>query len=526
MTNGLASRAPAETPNQARLLLKLAGARLRAGSSDILSDLHWELRENQHWAVLGGNGAGKSSFLRLARGDLWPSGRREARTYHLSETPRVSPVGFREHTGLVSPELWGSYCVREWNLTGLEAVCTGFWNSVLLYQKPTLEQLDRAGRIMDRLDLSGLKKARLLEMSLGQARRVLIARALVHGPRVLFLDECGQGLDGDSRRKLHCLLESAAGQGTQIIQAAHRREDIFSGATHALILQGGRIIKQGPARLALDAYDKLSRRTRSGRVNIRPRSTPEDGGPLYRIRNVDVARGGRRVLHGINWTVRAGQSWAVLGANGSGKTTLLALLKGDRHPVVGGEIQRFGRGDPPDRRDIQRRTGYVSADLQARHCRAQTVLDTVITGLAGSIGLTRPPTREQRREGLDLLEQLDLSDLAARDIRTLSYGQTRLVLMARALMGPPEVLLLDEPLGGLDAGARRRALGIMEAWARGGGCLVYVTHHAEESPPSVSHVAVLQDGRMVFQGPRDGWRPSGSSPQGRTDASGQVGRRL
>jgi len=501
--------APAPSPAGPLWLVRLQGARVRLGGALVLDDLHWSLERGTHWAVLGRNGSGKSTFLRLVRGDIWPQPGQGSRLYAGPQGPRQSPLGFRRRSALVQPELWEEYRRRGWNLSGLEVVCTGFWDTPLLYRRPSPEHWRRCRELMEYLGIAHLAGRPLLAMSRGQAQMVLLARALVGRPRVLLLDECTTGLDQEHRRLVLEAMQAAARQGTQLLVATHHPREVPPAVDRALVLEGGRMVGQGPLEQMAPAPPAQAP------VPCPAAPCPQTGapvpGPLFQLEQVSVVRGGRRVLEGLNWTVQPGQHWAVLGRNGSGKTTLLGLLLGDFHPVAGGRIRRFGDDNPQSIWEIRRRVGYLSAEFQADQQAGQTVWQTVLSGFAGSLGLQHRPSAQQESAARRWLEFWGLADLARRRVESLSPGQLRKVLLARALVHDPPVLLLDEPLGVLDAPSRREVRELLDRLARGGTCLIYVTHRPRDLVPAITHLARLEGGHLVQAGPRPAQPPRASS---------------
>jgi molybdate transport system ATP-binding protein len=242
---------------------------------------------------------------------------------------------------------------------------------------------------------------------------------------------------------------------------------------------------------------------------LSPRSAGGEGGPdqlaarlggktAFVLRGVTVLVDGRAVLRDLHWTVRAGERWGVVGANGAGKSTLLRLLTGEEQPASG-TIDRLDLGERADRFALAGRIGLVSPELQARHRHGALAEQVAASGFEGSIGLSDPPSPERLAAARAAMELLGASALEGRAVTALSYGELRRVLLARALAPGPEVLLLDEPLAGLDPGARAAALAAVEEAARGGATVVAVTHHGDELPSSLDRLARLEDGRLVVE---------------------------
>ncbi len=487
----------------AQNLVELENISVRYGYAPILFNINFMLRPGENWAVLGGNGAGKTTFLRLIRGDIWPAPETGRRSYLVNGKAQVSPIGFREKTGIVSSDLLYHYRINRWNPSGIEAVCTGFDGTPFLYRTPAEPMLARARQVLATLGLEKLETRRVLTMSFGEAKKVLIARAIVHRPRILFIDELCAGLDNGSRQKVLELVELLAGQGTQMIVAAHDHSDIPDCVTRIMTLKSGRIINSGsflrPPCPARDAV-RADRTQRCPDVLFQTKFEQCSQRPLIRTENVDVSMGGKRILNQINWQIFAGQNWALLGENGSGKTTLLKLISCELLPVWGGTIRRFEPDDPQTLDEIRKSVSLVSPDFQADFPASQKGLDIVLSGLYGTVGLPCEPTRKQVLLGKSLLHAFGAEGLESREIGALSYGQARILLILRALINSPRILLLDEPLSGLDSEARSAVAQTIENAISAGSTIIYVTHDPKEILPAVSHVAVLKDGTISFQG--------------------------
>jgi iron complex transport system ATP-binding protein len=217
-----------------------------------------------------------------------------------------------------------------------------------------------------------------------------------------------------------------------------------------------------------------------------------------------VERGETTVLDRVNWSVRRGEHWVILGANGCGKTSLLKVLLGYLTPSEGA-IRVLGREYGAfDWRELRCRLGLVSSALQAAVPDHEPALATAVSGRTAQLDLWKDPTPAEAREGLRHLRRAGAAHLAERRWGVLSQGERQRVLIARALMARPRLLILDEPCAGMDPVAREAFLARMETIARErrGPRLVLVTHHVEEITPSFSHALLLRAGRVVAAGPR------------------------
>jgi len=218
-------------------------------------------------------------------------------------------------------------------------------------------------------------------------------------------------------------------------------------------------------------------------------------GLLFAASGVTVRVEGRDVLRGLDFTLREGERVAIVGANGAGKSTLLRLLAGEEQPAAG-TIRRLDLGARAGAFDLCGRIGLVSPELQARHRFDATGEAVVLSGFRGTIGLAEEPSPAERAAAAGALARLGIAHLAARHLLTLSYGELRKLLLARALAPAPEVLLLDEPLAGLDPASRAWTLDAVEEACARGAALVAVTHHEDEVPRGVHRRLTLEGGRL------------------------------
>lgn len=225
--------------------------------------------------------------------------------------------------------------------------------------------------------------------------------------------------------------------------------------------------------------------------------------PVIEISSLRVERDAL-ILRSIDWMVERGQHWAILGANGSGKTSLLSTLTGYMAPTAGriavlGET--YGR---TDWRELRKRIGIVSSSIRQMMAGHETALDTVISGRHAMIGMWGEIPPGEGAQALTILRQVEAEPLRDRPWRFLSQGERQRVLIGRALMARPQLLILDEPCAGLDPVAREHFVQFLERLARSKNSptLVLVTHHVEEIMPAFSHVLVLKDGAVLAAGPK------------------------
>lgn len=482
----------------ALVLIQLEDVDVRLWGRTLLDAVSFTLREGESWALFGGNGAGKTTLLRLLCGEVWPHpSSRGRRLYHFDGEPSESPIGAREHVALVSAEAQDAYRRRDWEVRLEDVVRSGFtggvWPTVPI--SPTSERsVDRA---IDLLGLESLRRRTMLEVSTGEARRALLARAIAPGPRVLLLDEFVNGLDATSRTLMLDTASEFAHRGVPVALATHRLDEVPSCVQRAALLEGGRIVAAGP-RSRVEALWRERSSVSGGSPLPPPRRSSAD--VLFDVEG-DVLVEGRRVLTGLRWRMRRGEHWVVRGPNGAGKSTFLRLLMGEEHLAPGGRIRRLGLGESPSVWEVKARVGLVAPDLQARHRSDGTGEEVVLSGLFGSIGLGDEPGPEGRAAAAQWMEALGVAHLAHRRIHSISYGELRSLLFARALVANPEVLLLDEPFNGLEPRARAETMGLVERLCQSGRGVVLVTHHDDEMVPALGWELRLRAGEVERLGP-------------------------
>ena len=439
--------------------------------------------------MLGVNGSGKSTFLKLVRGEVWPEPGRGSRIYRLGGEQRTA-VGIKEQMPLVSPEAQDRYLQIEWTHRVLEVIYSGFAGTDYLFRKPVAAQRARASQLIRLLGVERLLSRNVQELSTGELRRVLIARALASRPKVLLLDEVCDGLDAPARRTLLRALENVARSGTQLLFTTHRDEELIPSITHVLRLQEGRMSFQGPTRPV-----RKTVRTRAKHMTPQPKG---GNGVLIRLEGANVYLNRTRVLSSITWQMRDGENWAVLGGNGAGKSTFLRLVCGDIHPAAGSRVQRFEFTPRNSLWELRKRIGFVSPALQAAYREDLNAREVVASGFFASVGLLDRVTRSQWRRVDELLAAFGMSRLACAG--SMSYGQFRKVLLLRALVHHPVLVVCDEPFDGLDVAAKRSFAEALDHVASNGTRLLTVTHHFDDLPAATTHGLVLENGRIVCQG--------------------------
>lgn len=476
----------------------------------VLRDIDLSLREGGHCVFIGPNGAGKSTLLRLLHGELWPA--RGSILWHTGEGAETSPLAGRAMSALVSPARQENYLHRAWEMTGRDLLLTAIGESPQPHAGQRGIRRAEAEAITARLSAQALLDREIAALSQGQLRLLLLARALLRSPRLLLLDECANGLDAPSRKRFFDLLAEYAGRCT-VVMTAHRSGLIPAWCAERRHIRDGRLLTAEAARFpaprrhsgrASGGKDRHAAGRgagpRSGTTRFPSEEAAGNGGLLFSLKNVSVFLDRHEVLHNITWTMHEGECWQLLGANGSGKSTLLRLLAGDEFAAAGGEVLRYlpRRGGPVRTLERLRKGVRLVSDLsQALYAYDLSGLELVCSGFDNTIGVYRDFTEKERENARATMAGLRVSHLAGVSIRRLSSGQLRCLFLARALVGEPEILLLDEPCNGLDAESRLRYLDILDSLAEAGLHFVFVSHYDQDAPLCVNRRARMKNGRLV-----------------------------
>ena len=487
----------------------------------VLSNVSWTIRPGQRWVLAGGNGAGKTQLLKIISGAVWPtpgarSRRRPMRRYRWRNQIFHSPFQVMDEIAYVGPERQDKYERYGWNHTVEQIVGTGVHRSDIPLDPLSGADRRHIGALLTRVAIRPLAERRFLSLSYGERRLVLLARTLASRPKLLLLDELLSGLDELNHERALRWLQRTSGSDLPWVLATHRVEDVPRSATHALVLDEGRVVYKGVLRNApLERWlhgrethhvrrsagaGTSLRKAKAGRNLAAPRIA-KAGRCILKLTGASVYLDEHRILKDLSFEVRSGECWVVHGRNGSGKTTLLRTLYGDYGVARGGRIERAGIERGIALHEFKRKVGLVAPHLQSDHPQQLSVAEAVQSGRQASIGLNDTPGHSDRIAANHSLKFFGLLQLASYSLRELSYGQLRRVLFARAWACRPGLLLLDEPFAGVDTPTRLELMELLPVMVAGGTALVMSTHRREEWPACTTHELALASGRAIYCGP-------------------------
>ncbi|MCB2173537.1 ATP-binding cassette domain-containing protein [archaeon] len=476
---------------------------LRVRDRLLLPNTDWQIDRGQQWAVLGPNGSGKTSLVKALTGEV-PIVRGKLSFFPSSNgTSRTGYVSFEQHQRLIARE----------EKRDESRYFSGKLDQITTVYETLLESCPEPGNsaIIVEQTAADLKILDLLErniraLSTGEVRKVQIARVLINTPEILILDEPFDGLDQSFRKGLTQIINNLMDDSRTVILVTHRQREILPNISHVLVLRDGGVIFKGkreevliPGRLkrlypasfatpfSIPARTDDFRQTTAG--------APSE--VLISMKEVFVKYENTTVLKNVHWTVKTGENWVILGPNGCGKTTLLNLITGDNLQAYANEIYLFGkrRGTGESIWDIKSRIGMISSELQIRYRKPLTAFEVVLSGFFDSVGLYRHSTQQQQESAEQWMEVLGIAAKSNRIFNQLSYGEQRMLLLARSMVKFPRILILDEPCQGLDRPNRRRILDAIDVIGRRGQTnILYVTHYPDEMPACMTHMLQFEKG--------------------------------
>jgi molybdate transport system ATP-binding protein len=476
--------------------LQISQGIFRLGDTQTLTLNDLTLRSGESWAFVGANGSGKSALARALAGTLPLLKGERACTF-----TRVAHLSFERLQKLVSDE-WQR---NNTDLLSSDEDDTGRTTVEIIQEES--KNPARCEALATLFSIQHLLSRRFKYLSTGETRKTLLCQALMAEPDLLILDEPFDGLDVKSREQLAGLLGELSAQGYTLALVLNRFDEIPDFVQHAGVLADCTLIETGEkAKLLEQALiaqlahsEKLSGVSLPEADNPADRYTLPENEPRIILRNGIVEYNDRPILHKLSWTVNPGEHWQIVGPNGAGKSTLLSLVTGDHPQGYSNDLTLFGRrrGSGETIWDIKKHIGYVSSSLHLEYRVSTSVRNVILSGYFDSIGIYQAVSDRQQKLTREWLNMLGMDNATAdAPFHSLSWGQQRLALIARALVKHPTLLILDEPLQGLDPLNRqlvRRFVDILIG--EGETQLLFVSHHAEDAPECITkRLSFVPDG--------------------------------
>ena len=468
--------------------------------------VNFQLCDGEHIAIVGPNGGGKSMLVDILTGrhpllqrdpeyDFFPSTKPLVSDNIKHITFRDSYGGDNEHTYFLQ-QRWNQMEIDESTPT----VGVLLEEAYHLSGSDSPEHRHLQEELYTLFHLDQLLDKYIISLSSGELRKFQLTKVLLSDPRVLIMDNPFIGLDAETRAQLAHLLKTLSEErALQIILVLSKDDDVPSFITHVVevrnLVVSPKISTQAWRQQRQSLPHRVLQPEKEQAILALPSSAslpPKGGlrGAVVDMNGVSIRYGTRTILKDIHWHVRNGERWSLSGQNGSGKSTLLSLVCADNPQSYACDISLFGipRGSGESIWDIKRHIGYVSPEMHRAYNRDIPAIKIVASGLKDSVGLYVNPTEEDYEKCRFWMRIFGIEKAEQRTFLKLSSGEQRLVLLARAFVKDPQLLILDEPLHGLDTTNRQLVKEIVEAFAqRPNKTLIFVTHYQEELPACITH---------------------------------------
>jgi molybdate transport system ATP-binding protein len=471
--------------NHSSLIVKNVSAKWQGET--VLNNVSFSINHGKNLLITGASGSGKTILAKAITGKLFHTGSVE----FLYDGSPVKPaiVFVQQHYYFKNlSNVNGFYYQQRFNsFDGDDALTV---NQELSAISNTTGE--RIKILLEQFDLDHRANEPLLHLSSGEHKRFQLVKALLKQPAVIIFDEPFTGLDVQTRAKLKATMDELASTGTTILLISEAAE-IPKCITHMLELDNGYVKSFGERK----DFNLHVHHTEFFLIKAPVEMPAVNFTTAVSFKNVSVSYGSNTILKNINWQVNQGEKWLVKGRNGAGKSTLLSLITGDNPQAYANDIYLFDkkRGSGESIWDIKKQIGYVSPELQWYFDTGINCFDAVASGFFDTIGLFRPITSTQQSEVKNWLRYFEIENYSSHLLSLLPAGKQRLVLLARAMVKNPPVLILDEPCQGLDQHQKDHFLQFTDAICKGTTrTLIYVSHYTSEIPGCISKVLELENG--------------------------------
>ena len=419
-------------------------------------------------AIVGRNGSGKTLYVDKMRKQM--------------ASDKVRYIAFRDSYGVATDQAY--YLQLRWNQHDIDAETpnTGqlLEQAFLLTGADTPERRRWQQHVYSMFDMEPFLDKYIITLSSGELRKFQLAKTLLTQPETLILDNPFIGLDSMMRDQLRELLRLLADERQlEVILVVSRQEDVPDYVTNVITIGD-----------MTDEAAGLSSEKRQAILNLPYKDNEYHADEVVRMNKVSIRYDSRTILKELDWRIMNGERWVLSGRNGSGKSTLLSLICADNPQGYACDISLFGhqRGSGESIWEIKRHIGYVSPEMHRSYHRDLPALRIVASGLKDTVGLYVRATEEEYETCRWWMRIFGIEHLAERSFLKMSSGEQRLVLLARAFVKDPELLILDEPLHGLDNVNRQLAKDVIETFCeRKNKTLIFVSHYKDERPACIDH---------------------------------------
>lgn len=467
----------------------------------------FETCDGEHIAIVGRNGSGKSMFVDMIVG-RHPLLMRDPQ-YDFSPSTKtlvsdnIKYITFRDTYGGDNDRTY--FLQQRWNQLEIDEsspiVRDKLEEAYLLAGDDTPERRAMQQHIYQLFHMEHLLDKYTILLSSGELRKFKLASTLFSEPRVLIMDNPFIGLDAETRDQLKVLLmQISQERALQVILVLSKEDDIPDFITHVVEVRDMKVLPKVCKEEYLACRETVPSRVLTDEkhraiVELPYSERKYHEEEVVKMNKVRIQYGERIILKDLDWTVKNGERWALSGQNGAGKSTLLSLVCADNPQSYACDIALFGnpRGSGESIWDIKKHIGYVSPELHRSYQKDLPAIRIVTSGLMDSVGLYVKPREEDYGKCSFWMSVFGLEGLEDRGFLKLSSGEQRLVLLARAFVKDPELLILDEPLHGLDNYNRRLVKDVIDSFCqRKNKTMIMVTHYKDEWPDCIDHSLFLK----------------------------------
>ena len=475
--------------------INIKEVKIMLGGKLMLDNINLTMGQDEQWAITGPSGSGKTTLAKAIAGKIFHRG-----TIHFEtlKDPKIQPKMLlieQQHQFKNRSNVQQFYYQQRFNSADAENTLT------------VAEQFDNTDpkgneHWINFFNLGPILDKPLIQLSNGENKRLQLAKAMTASPSLLILDNPFVGLDQAGRSTLREALNKIVLAGTKIIVFA-AKEDLPSCITHVAIIKEGKIIFAGQKN-DQPIMDESSGIDANIPSPLALKKRYENAGLTFmhavEMRNVNIAYNGTKILDKFNWEVKKGERWCVTGPNGAGKSTLLSLISADNPQAYANDIFLFDRkrGTGESIWDIKKNIGYVSPELHLFFDMGITCQEAVASGLFDTIGLFRKPSPMETSIVLEWMEILGISAIKEKRLNQLSLGEQRLVMLTRALVKSPPLLIFDEPCQGLDSQQTAGFKNMVDLICGSTSTtMIYVSHYSQDIPSCITHHLQLKGGKKL-----------------------------
>lgn len=487
-----------------RTTIKISNGLTRMPQWRLAEPVNFEMNEGEQIAITGPNGGGKTLLVDMITGahplviqqPEYDFGS-DAKEY---VADNIKYISFEDAYGASGSNY---YLQKRWNMHDIDddtpTVESVIKKEISLVNDKCQRFEDFKDKLFSIFAIEPMLGKYVISLSSGELRKLHLAKNLLSAPHMLILDNPFIGLDKQTRDVLTATLTTLINEmGIQIILVQPDSSKIPDFITHIVEVKGLVAHKKVTAEEFTNSQRTL---TYTGKEKNNEPTMPEEGteedtpGTIVEMRRVNIKYGERTIIKDFSWTVKNGERWAINGENGAGKSTLLSLICADNPQSYACDISLFGRnrGTGESIWQIKKHIGYVSPEMHRAYKQNIPVMRIIASGLKDSVGLYVQTTKEEEKRCNEWMKTFGILELKDRTFLTLSSGEQRMVLLARAFVKDPQLLILDEPFHGLDISNKEKCRHIIDAFAnRKNKTIIMVSHYEEEYPDCINNKLTLK----------------------------------